>query len=242
MPESLFILIVAGSFLASFINAAFALGGAFLMLALITSILPISAVIPLHSPFMFGSLLGRCWLFRQHLVWRIIIPFLCGCVFGVLAGSMLYINFPDWFIALVISGLMLSVWLPGLNFRAKFSKLFFIVGIIHSFLSTVFAYGGILHSLVLRTGLNKEQVTATIAGSLLAMGVLKIAGYTFYGFDYRPYLETILACIPASFLGTWLGKRFSHHISETMFRLIFKIIMTGFGLRLLYLSFQLYID
>lgn len=236
----IFWLITGGCFLASFVNAAFALGGAFIMLALMTSILPINAVIPMHSTLMLGSLISRSWLFREHIHWPIVVPFSIGCVLGVTLGAQVYINLPDWLITLVIGCLMLSIWLPSLKVATNIPKPFFVVGCIHSFISTVFAYGGLFHAVILRCGLNKLQVTATIAGSLLSMALLKMAGYSTFGFDYQPYFYVIFAAIAVSFLGTWFGKRISHHISESTFRILFKSIMTLLGLRLLFQAWQLY--
>lgn len=210
------------------------------MLAMMTSILPISAVIPLHSTLMFGSLLSRSWLFRKHIYWPIVIPFAIGCVIGVVVGARVYVDLPDWLIALVIGCLMLSVWVPNVRWGMNIPKPFFFVGVVHSFMSTVFAYGGVFHAVILRTGLDKLQVTATIAGSLLTMGIMKVAGYATFGFDYIPYVWVILGAILISFAGTWLGKRVTHRISEEQFRIIFKVIMTLFGLRLLYQAWQFY--
>lgn len=210
------------------------------MLALMTSILPLSAVIPMHSTLMMGSLGSRVWLFWRYIYWPIVIPFAVGCVIGVFAGARVYVNLPEWLIALVIGCLMLSVWLPGVKWGERIPKPFFFVGIVHSFMSTVFAYGGIFHAVVLRTGLDKMQVTATIAGSLLTMGLMKMTGYVAFGFDYMPYAQLILGAILASFVGTWIGKRCAHRVPEKHFRLIFKSIMTLFGIRLLYQSWSLY--
>jgi uncharacterized membrane protein YfcA len=234
-----FSIIVGGSFLASFINAAFGIGGAHLMLAIITSILPITAVIPMHSPLLLGSLIGRIIFFWREIYWPIVIPFVGGCLIGVFFGARVYIDLPPWFIALILGCLMLSVWLPGFRWGGKIPKPFFWVGIAHSFMSTVFAYGGLFHPIILRTQLNKLQLTATIAGSLLTMSLLKIVGYISVGFDYRPYVIVIISAIAISFLGTWMGRHVTNLIPEQHFRLIFKLAMTFFGLRLLYRAWVL---
>lgn len=238
--DPIFWIIVIGSFVASFVNAAFALGGAFIMLAIMTSILPISAVIPLHTPLLFGSLMSRTLLFWQHIHWSIVFQFSLGCLLGVYLGARIYVDLPEWIIASVLGVLMLSVWMPNIKITKLIPKPFFHVGVVHSFMSTVFAYGGLFHVVVLRTGLKKMQITATLASSLLTMGVLKITGYTFFGFDYTPYTWVIVSAIGVSIIGTYLGKKMTHHISEDTFRVVFKSIMTLFGLRLLYQATQLF--
>ena len=238
--DPLFWIIVTGSFVASFVNAAFALGGAFIMLAIMTSVLPINAVIPMHTPLMFGSLISRTFLFWRYIHWPIVMPFSLGCVLGVFIGAHTYVNLPDWVIAVVIGLLMLSVWLPGIKLSGDIPKPFFLIGVIHSFMSTVFAYGGVFHAVILRTGLEKMQITATLGGSLFVMGLMKLAGYASIGFDYMPYIYVIVVAVIVSIFGTWLGKRVTHHISEQLFRLVFKLIMTLFGVRLLYQAWHLF--
>ena len=59
-------------------------------------------------------------------------------------------------------------------------------------------------------------------------------GYAWYGFDYRPYLLLIIAAVPASIIGTWLGKRLSEKLPENRFRLVYRLIVTLTALRLMH--------
>lgn len=234
VSELSFWLIVGGSFLASFVSASVGLGGAFILLALTSSILPLSTVIPVHSSLLIGGLISRILAFRQHIHWHIVLPFSLGCVFGVFVGAMIYVDLPEWFIALVLSMIMFSVWLPGLRVPVNLPRPFFWIGIIHSFFSTVFSFGGLLHASLIRTSLSKVQIVATGSCSLLAIGLMKIVGYSAAGFSYTPFLSLILWATLVSIIGTWLGKQFIHLISERVFRLALKTVMTIMGLKLLY--------
>ena len=82
--ESAAILIIFGSFFSAFISAAFAVGGGFIMLAIVSSALPITAAVPFHSCMMLGLSLGRSWYFRREICRRIVWPFLLGALIGVL--------------------------------------------------------------------------------------------------------------------------------------------------------------
>ena len=111
------------------------------------------------------------------------------------------------------------------------------VGFIHSLLSTLFAYGALLHAIILRTDLRKHQVVGTLAACLTGMSVMKIVGYTLTGFDYRPFFQLIGVSIVAALIGTWIGKRVVDRISEVAFRIVFRILITVTALRLLYTGF-----
>lgn len=230
--------IVFGSFAAAFTNAAFANGGAMIILAITSTVLPVSAIVPLHSTLLLGSTASRALVFREHIDWRIAAPFLAGSVIAVAIAARLYVEIPDQAIAAAIGVIMLvAIWLPAISWRPKIRHPWAIVGFAHSFLSTLFAYGAILHAVILHTGLTRRQVVGTMAASLTGMGVFKITGYALNGFDYTPYLLTIGLSVVVAFLGTWAGKLVIDRISETVFRTVFRVFVTVTALRLVYLSF-----
>ena len=63
--------IVVGSFLAAVSNAAFSSGGAMIILAVTSSVLPVWAVVPIHSTLLIGSTSSRALVFREHVEWPI---------------------------------------------------------------------------------------------------------------------------------------------------------------------------
>jgi len=229
--------IVLGSFIAAFSNAAFANGGAMIVLAVTSTVLPVSSVVPIHSTLLIGSTTSRAIVFREHIDWRIAIPFLVGSVVAVSIAAPIFVSLPDEFVAMAIGIVMLvAIWLPGVSWRPKIKHPWVIVGFVHSFLSTLFAYGALLHAVILHTGLRRRQIVATMAASLSGMAVFKIAGYALNGFDYSPYIEVIGLSIIAAFAGTWVGKQVIDRISEATFRLMFRLLVTLSALRLLYMG------
>ncbi len=239
MPEldSTFYIIVGGSFLAAVCNAAFSAGGALIILAVTSVVLPVSAIVPIHSTLLIGSTSTRAAFFWRDIDWRIARPFLVGSVIAVAIGSRIYVELPETIIATAISIVMLiAIWIPEIGWRPKLRNPWAIVGFIHSLLSTLFAYGALFHAVILHTGLNKRQIVGTMAASLTGMSLLKISGYALNGFDYGPYLQIIVASIVAALLGTWVGKMVIDRISESVFRTVFKALVTITAVRLLYVG------
>jgi len=229
--------IVFGSFLAAVANAAFSSGGAMIVLAVTSAVLPVSAIVPIHSTLLIGSTASRAVLFRQHVDWRIAGPFLVGSIIAVALASRIYFALPEKVIATAIAVVMLiAIWLPGIGWRPDLRHPWAVVGFVHSFLSTLFAYGALLHAVILHTGLTRRQVVGTMAVSLTGMSVFKIAGYATNGFDYTQYLPVIVLSILAAFLGTWVGKLVIDRISETTFRFMFRALVTLTALRLMYVG------
>ncbi len=227
--------IVLGSFLASVSNAAFSTGGAMIILAFTSTVLPVSAIVPIHSTLLIGSTASRAIVFRRYIDWRIAGPFLAGSIVAVALGARLYFELPDSAIGIAIATVMLiAIWLPQISWRPKLRHPWLIIGFVHSLLSTLFAYGALLHAVILHTGLQRRQVVGTMAAALTGMGLFKIAGYALNGFDYRPFLAMILLAMAAAFFGTWVGKRINDRVSERVFRFVFRVLVTITAIRLMY--------
>jgi len=235
--DATFYIIVAGSFLAALCNAAFAAGGAMIVLAVTSTVLPVAAIVPIHSTLLIGSTTTRAIFFARDVDWKIAGPFLLGSVVAVAIGARIYVELPDKFIAAAISAIMLvAIWLPEVRWRPKLRHPWAIVGFVHSLLSTLFAYGALLHAVILHTKLKRHQIIGTMAACLTGMGIFKISGYALNGFDYAPYVQIIVFSIAAAFVGTWIGKLVVDRISEGLFRAVFKALVTITAVRLLYVG------
>ena len=229
--------IVFGSFLAAVSNAAFSSGGAMIVLAVTSTVLPVAAVVPIHSTLLIGSTASRAVVFRDHVDWRIAGPFLAGSCIAVAIASRLYFDLPERTIAVAIAIVMLiAIWLPAVSWRPRLPHPWAVVGFVHSFLSTLFAYGALLHAVILHTPLTRRQIVGTMAVALTGMSVFKITGYALNGFDYTPYLVTIALAVAAAFLGTWVGKLIIDRVSEATFRFVFRALVTLTAIRLLYVT------
>ena len=206
-----------------------------IILAFTSTVLPVSAIVPIHSTLLIGSTSARAIVFRRYIDWRIVAPFLVGSIVAVALGARLYFELPDSTIGIAIAIVMLiAIWLPAISWRPKLRHPWLIVGFVHSLLSTLFAYGALLHAIILHAGLLRRQVVGTMAAALTGMGIFKIAGYALNGFDYRPFLAMILLATAAAFFGTWLGKRINDRVSEPVFRFVFRALVTITAIRLMY--------
>lgn len=107
------LVVTIGSLLASFINAAFATGGIYIILATSSFIFPLAIAIPLQSAFAFASLAARIVYFKDHIYWPIVGLFVIGSVFGVAIGSTVFVTLPEATIALLLGlFLLILIWMP----------------------------------------------------------------------------------------------------------------------------------
>lgn len=232
--DSTLIVIVLGCFVAAFVNAAFATGGVYIMLLSSVSVLPISHAIPLQTAFAVGSLTGRLYYFWRYIDWRIVKAFVIGSLFGVYLGTRAFVALPDDILSLLLGLVLLFlIWMPTVDWRMPFKHPFFIVGAIHSYLGALFGVGGVLQPLVLRTRLNKLEITGTLAICMFTLDMMKTVGYISVGFNYLDYVPHFIGATLAGFLGTWLGKRVTHRVSEQLFRRVFKVLVSLVAVRLI---------
>ena len=255
------LVVTIGGLLASFINAAFATGGIYIILASSSLIFPLAVAIPLQSAFAFASLAARIVYFRPYIYWPLVGLFAAGSVVGVAIGSSVFVALPEATIALLLGFLLLLlIWFPSGSDNSSSNNenqpgtsddkataatisvnpIFLPVGVAHSFLGTVFGVGTLLQPTILRTRLSKLQITGTLAACLLIMDVFKLTGYMTVGFDYSEYWPHIVCATIAGFAGTVAGKRVTHRVSEKTFRVVFKCLITLVAIRLIYRGFILW--
>lgn len=235
------IAIVLAGFTAAWVNAVFATGGVYIIIAACSLFLPLAVTVPLQPALAYASLLARVRYFWPHIQWPIVAAFTAGSLAGVYLGTRLFVQFSEFTLSLLLGLMMLLlVWLPPLRWRIPVRHPFFLIGALHSFISTLCSGASIMQTVILRTPLLKLQLTSTLASCFLAMETLRIIGYAAHGFDYGRYLTLIGLGSLAGVAGTWAGKRSTHRVSEKSFRLVFKSLMTLVGLRLLYRAFLLY--
>lgn len=235
MIDSAVLFVSLGSFIAAFVNAAFATGGVYILLFSSLAVLPVTAAIALQSTFAAASLIGRIYFFWSHIDWRLMRMFALGGILGVTLGARTFVALPEAVI-LTLLGLfmLLLIWLPKLPDLNRMKHPFVFIGVLHSYIGTVFGVGGVLQPLMLRTKLTKLQLTGTLASCMFALDVMKVAGYGSIGFNYFDYIPHIVGATLAGFTGTWLGKRTSHRVSEELFRTVFRVLVTLVALHMIY--------
>jgi uncharacterized membrane protein YfcA len=233
--DTALLVITLGSLVAAFVNAAFATGGVYITLISSLAVLPVSAAVPLQSAFAVGSLLARIGLFWKDIQWRIVATFVFGCLFGVYFGAKAFVALSDAMISMLLGAtLLVLIWLPKSVGGLKLKHPFFYVGVVHSFVGTMFGVGGILQPFILRTDLRKFQITGTLAACMISLDVMKMTSYVAVGFRYQDYIPHIVLATLAGFAGAWLGKRATVHVSERAFRIVFRWLITVAALRLIY--------
>ena len=228
------LVISVGCFVAALVNAAVATGGVYIMLAASSAVLPLAAAIPMQSALGAPSLAARIVSFWQDINWPIFLMFMPASAVGVFIGAQIFVSLDEGVIALLLGCLLLAlVWLVPQGTTLNLPRQFFYVGGLHGCFATIFGVGLFLQPAILRTGLNRQQITGTLAICLLGLEAMKVTGYVSFGFKYADYWPHILAGAIAGIFGTMVGRRLGDRIPENRFRMVFRCLVTLAGLRLI---------
>ncbi len=216
------------SFFTSALTAAIGIGGGVALMALMSAVLPVASLIPVHGLVQLGSNSGRAWHQRAHVIWPKLLPFITGAVFGAIIGTTVAVQLPDRPMKFALGIFVLAVtWLklPALSSMGK--NWVALGGAIVAFLSMIFgATGPLLASFFEKAFPDRKELVATVAVGNVVVHGLKVLAFAFAGFAFAPWLPLIAAMIASGYFGTVLGTKLLHRIPEARFRLGFKIVLS----------------
>ncbi len=237
------ILLIAVSTVTSAVSAAFSIGGGVAFLAVLASIVPPAAVIPLHGVVQVGSNLARAVIQRPHIMWKIVVPFLGGSFVGAFIGGQIVFQLPGDVLRIVLATFILyATWGP-MKFRiAKGGNLLSVVtGIVSSFLTMFIGATGPFVSSVFGPMFPDRLVfVATHGACMLFQHTIKVVVFAFLGFAFTPWIPLLAGILVAGVFGTMIGTRLLGRMEEAFFRKVIKFALTILALNLLAIAFGLY--
>jgi len=226
-------LVVAASFVTSFITVAFGIGGGAALLAILASLLPPAALIPVHGVVQLGSNVGRAALMFPHRDQSVLLPFAAGSLIGVVLGGSVAVQLPGDVLQIGVG--LFILWSvvavpPGFIRRSAV-----IAGAFSSFLTMFFGgTGPFVAAFVKSMGLGRMTYVATHSLLMTIQHLMKIIAFGFLGFAYGPWAPLLVAMVASGFLGTLTGKQVLMRIDEKKFSLALNVILTVLALRLIW--------
>src|SRR5258706_15872887 len=179
----------------------------------------------------------------RHVVWRELLRLLPYPVVGALIGLYFYNAFDARTLGQGLGVLVLAygsstlwqslrqrpprAWSPGAALP--------LTGTLAGIVGTLFgAMAGVFYAIYLDTQkLDKHRFRATVAATLLILGVVRGAGYLAVGAYDREALMATALSLPLMYLGVVLGNRIHTNLSEIAFRRLLSIVLIGSGVPLM---------
>jgi len=224
------------SFFTSFFAATAGLGGGIIMIAVLASVLPAAAVIPVHGIIQVGANAGRAFVFRSFVNWPVVGWFSAGAVLGAWLGGSLLVALPTAMLQLVIGLFVLySVWGPKLRANRIANPAYLPVGIGVTFLTMfVGGTGPFVAAFITPDRFGREPTVATHASCMTVQHSFKVFVFGLLGFAYAPWLLLVAAMICTGLLGSFVGRSVLVKLPQKTFKMMFNTVLTLLALRLLW--------
>lgn len=220
----------------SCMTAAFGIGGGALLLAMMASLVPISALIPLHALVQLGSNGNRAYMTRRYIDWRMCWLFTIGAVLGAVLASWVVVQLPVVVIEIAVALFILFlVWGTQPKVQELSSGGQILSGAFTTFISMfVGATGPLVAGFIHRHGYEKLSIIGTMAACMTVQHGLKIFVFSSIGFAFWEWLPLTLLMILSGSLGTWIGLKLLNRIPAERFLWIFKLVVTLMAVKLLW--------
>lgn len=230
------IILIMTSTVTSLITAAMGIGGGVLLLAIMATIVPVAALIPVHGLVQLGSNGNRAIMTRQHIDWTLVRFFLIGGIFGAILAALIVVQLPVTVIQLTVAGFILFiVWGPKLSKHEVSKPGLMLAGGFTTLISMfVGATGPLVAAFVHRLGFDKYRTVSTFAACMSFQHLLKMLVFSWVGFAFFDWLPLIGLMIAGGFAGTWIGLNLLKKIPAERFQLVFKVTVSALALRLIW--------
>lgn len=225
--------LLAASFVGSFITVALGIGGGALLLAVMASLMPTYALIPIHGVIQIGSNLSRFALLRAHVFWPPVASFAVGAAIGVALGGAVVINLSPAMVQIGVG--LFVIWSVLLRPPKWMSRHPLFTGTISSFLTMFFGASGVFVANFSKSlNLARQAHVATHATFMVLQHSLKVVVFGMLGFAYGPWIIFILAMVAAGVCGTITGRLVLNKMTDRGFKLALDVILVLVSLRLIW--------
>ena len=234
------LLLLVSSFLGSLMTAALGVGGGSFLIAVMATVMPPLALVPLHGIVQFGSNASRAWISRAHLQTWLVVWFAIGAVISAALSVWFLERIEPGIIPLLVALFILYLsWgnIPDIGLSTTRTGLLS-GGLITTLMTMLVGATGPLVSAWLGRGTDRWRYTANFSFCMTLQHLLKVAVFGLAGFSYREWIPFLVIMILAGFAGTKVGLRLLGRIPEKQFKFWFKWLLTLLSVNLIWQWWQ----
>lgn len=232
MEAAVFALLMGTSFAASFITVAFGIGGGGLLLAVMATLVPVSALIPVHGLIQLGSNAGRMAMLIRSVAWHALPGFAIGSLVGAFAGGAVVVELPVEAVQIGVG--LFVIWAVFMRPPRWLRRWPVLTGGISSFLTMFFGATGLfVASYTKSLDLPRHGHVATHATLMTLQHGLKVIVFGLFGFAFAQWWAFVGAMILAGLCGTFTGRLFLDRLPDRWFRYALDTLLVLISLRLI---------
>ena len=180
----------------------------------------------------------RTWILRKFVKWEIIFKFSLLLPFGIFLGLKIFQNIDSDNIKILI-GIFILLALGFQNLKIikniKIStNIYLLIGFFTGILNILVGVIAPLLAVFVKQSISeKKSIVGTLGYFGLIGNLIKIIGFSFIGFSFLAYIDTLLMVVPATLIGSRIGQFLLNKISNRIFTIMFQLILIGLAIRLL---------
>jgi len=226
------------SFFTAGLSAATGMGGGIIFLVGLNLSLPLEKVIPIHGLIQMKNNILRVVALKRYLKKELCLPFTIGCIVGVVLIIKLQSLMTNKLFPLIIIFLLVnySIFKPKRLPELKLNSFGFgLLGLVTGFLGILIgAVDPLLSPFFVREDFERQTIIANKSYFQSLVHFSKIPVFIHIGFDYLTHWQLVCVLLIGGIIGTAVGIKLLHLISQEIFKLIFKSILFLVGLKLAY--------
>jgi len=221
-------------FTTALISAVFGMAGGLILMGVLAALYPVAGAMVAHGLIQSVSNGWRAVLLRRFILWRALALFAAGAGLAAGALALVSVTLSKPVLFLVLGLVPLLVWLPKHRFAldARRAADGIAGGVLVTGLNVIAGVSGPLLDVVFQqVDADRRAIVATKAAAQVLSHAVKIAYYAGAAFSLEaaPPLWMLALAVPLSIVGTTLGARVLHRLSDLQFRNWTKWIVTGVG-------------
>ncbi len=234
----LFAGLCAASFATALIGVVTGAAGGLILLAIMANTMRPEALLAVHTFVQLGQGFTRTFVMWHYVMRETVLPFIVGAVIGAALGAKIFISLPMFVLQLILGIFILVVtWLPRLGRIGGVRNRFAFVGFLATFVGVfVSATGTLIAPFIAAAAPDRRNHAATLGALMTFTHTLKLIAFAAAGVAVGAYIPIIAAMIVTGFFGNWLGFKLLDRMPEAQFRLLFQLLLTALGLRLLWMA------
>jgi len=234
----IFFAFVGFAFFTAFVGVVTGAAGGLMMMVTLASVFPLSAAIPIHTVVQLGGNLSRIYILRRYVLRATLLPFFIGAVIGAVTGAQIFVSLPTALLQGFLGAFVIVlIWMPAFTRVGAQRGRFSILGFLATFLGVfVSATGTLIGPFVAGVASDRRNYIATFTTMMVMVHGLKLIAFGLLGVALVRYLPLMLAMVAAATFANWIGAKVLHKMHEGHFRLLFKLVVTGLSLRLIWLA------
>ncbi|MGE3247445.1 MAG: TSUP family transporter [Beijerinckiaceae bacterium] len=235
----LFAGLCAASFATAFIGVVTGAAGGLILLATMANTMRPEVLIAVHTVVQLGQGFTRTFVMWRYVMRETVLPFVAGAAVGAAIGAKIFISLPLFALQLILGVFILFVtWVPRLGRIGAIGGRFAVVGFMATFVGVfVSATGTLIAPFIAAAAPDRRNHAATLGALMTFTHTLKLIAFAFAGIAIGAYAPLMAGMVVTGFFGNWLGFKALDRMPEARFRLIFQLLLTVLGLRLIWMAF-----